>query len=245
MSIYDDNQSAGRETPEAELALPEWTPRRRELLKWFLSEARSLAPAYKAAVQLLNIPTFPAREHLIGHLMRDIYDKLPSILNRAYTWRPHGGAIACHIDKVQSEWKTVDKPFAASNGLQPQQIQTTDRAEIPWAAAQAIERLLEIHRELKNNQRPPSEELARVLYARYDEAGLDPPHRLVKQFKRERNWFMERAHLPNEEEKRHGDEGLEEHFASFEGALYSLVGSCFQGQKEIDDFLARANRRTD
>lgn len=238
MSIYEHSQNAEREVPEAQLATPEWTPRRRELLKWFLDEAPSLAPAYEAAVRLLNMPTFPAREHLIGHIVRDIYDILPSILDRAYKRRPYGGAIRSYVDKVQSEWKTEDGPITVSDGSQTQQIQTADRAEIPWAAAQAVESLLQQHDDLKREDRP-SEILARVLYAWYAEAGLERPHRLVKHFKDEHKWFMERTHFPNDEEKRHGDEGLEEHFASFEDALYSLVGQYFGGKKEIDDILGQ------
>jgi hypothetical protein len=244
MSIYEDNQSANLDATEPALEVPEWPPRRRELLKWFQTEARSLAPAYEAAVRLVNMPSFPAREHLVGHVVRDIYDKLPEIMHGEYRRKPYGGAIRSFVDRVESEWKTTDVLSTASSGPEAAPTQTADRIEIPWKAVQAVESLLHQHRHL-NRQESPSEILARTLCARYAEAGLERPARLMKHFKDERQWFLGRAHVPNDERKRRGDEGLEERFESFEDALYSLVGQYFAGKKEIDDILAKANKRAD
>jgi len=48
------------------------------------------------------------------------------------------------------------------------------------------------------------------------------------------------------EEKELVREGeLEEHFAVFEKALYSLIGQYFVGKREVDAVLQQANRTTD
>lgn len=63
------------------------TPRRRELLGWFDRNAPSLCEAYEAAVRLLNLPGFPARVHLIAHLVRDIANRLPDVIEGSTSGR--------------------------------------------------------------------------------------------------------------------------------------------------------------
>lgn len=244
MSIYEDSPDPERETPEGQFLAPEWTIRRRELLKWFKSEAPSLAPGYEAAVQLLSMPAMPARVHLISHLVRDLYAKLPEVLNGEYRFKTYAEEIKNSMRTVQAEWKDVPSAFGAESASSPGEVRSLDRVEIPTGAAQSVIDLIKTHDDL-SKQTLPSEALAQVLYALYAEPRLAPPARLTASFRQERNWFVRRAHLTIDPKKMPNNEGLVEHFEAFESALYSLVGRWFEGQKEINDRLAKANQRTD
>jgi hypothetical protein len=96
-AIMDTSPTSARENPlDAQL-----TPRRRELLEWFKRNAQSLAEAYEAAIRLLQTPTFPARHHLIGHLIRDIANRLPDVLEGTTSNRVD---YHSHLDGIASNW---------------------------------------------------------------------------------------------------------------------------------------------
>ncbi len=59
---------------------PDLTRQRQELVRWFNDRAPSFTAGYVAAVRLLHVPSFPARVHVICHLVRDIYQFLPATL---------------------------------------------------------------------------------------------------------------------------------------------------------------------
>ena len=76
------------ETLEASHDLPYWTRQRRELVSWFKDRAPSFVDGYSAALRLLHTPEFPARVHLVCHLVRDIYHYLPAALGTKGSSRP-------------------------------------------------------------------------------------------------------------------------------------------------------------
>jgi len=60
------------------------TKQRRELVRWFDDRAPSFTEGYIAAVRLLHTPSFPARVHLVCHVVRDIYRYLPATLGEGF-----------------------------------------------------------------------------------------------------------------------------------------------------------------
>lgn len=217
------------------------SPMRQELVQWFEREAPSLAPAYRAAIQILKISAMPARVHLVSHIVRDIYGKLPEILDGEYRRTNAGELYRSLVDKVEGHWGQSKGTALHGENRASTDVAAAAAVAVSVAAARSVDDLLERHRRLKEQPRS-AVVLARAMYRRFAESGLEAPRRLVDQFERERVWFTKRAHLVIEMEKVPSDDGLMEHFAAFERALYSLVGQYFTGKTEIDAILQQANR---
>lgn len=217
-----------------------WTPQRRGLLEWFNRDAPSLASAYEAAVQLISSPAMPARVHLVCHIVRDIFNQLPEILDGEYRFQSTGASYPGLVDTIAEHWKLQDWTQYGEENPSAVGVASTDTVVVGVAGARAVEKLLKC-RESLENQRRSTEVLAEALYRRFAEAGLDPPARLSAAFESERKWFTKRAHLVRDHAKLPTDQGLSEHFAAFEQALYSLVGQYFTGRGEIDAILDEAN----
>ncbi len=217
-----------------------WTPVRFQLLEWFRQDAPSLAGAYEATVFLVSTPSVPARVHLVCHLVRDIYGKLPEILDGEFRFQSAGAVYPPFIDTIANHWRSPDGALLTNAAASETAPSASDRVNVPRAAARAVDDLLARRAVLKDQPRS-TEVLARALFRRFAESGLQPPARLAATFEEERRWFTDRAHLVLERAKVPAEEGLLDHFASFEGALHSLVGEYFTGKEELDAILAQAN----
>lgn len=238
MSVFGPNEHPQDDSDSVGSRL---SPMRQELVRWFEREAPSLAPAYRAAIQILDMPSMPARVHLVSHIVRDIYGKLPEILDGEYRRTNAGEVYRSFVDKVEANWGQSKGPSAHMGDEPPTDVAATSSVTVSVAGARAVDDLLDRHRSLKEQPRSV-EVLARAMYRRFAESGLEVPRRLVEQFEAERVWFTKRAHLVIEEEKLPTDDGLVAHFTAFERALYSLVGQYFAGKTEIDAILQQANR---
>jgi hypothetical protein len=237
------------ETPNEHLSIPDaassetrvaFRLHQIELLQWFKSEAPSLAEPYRAACILMSDRDFPARVHLICHIVRDIYAKLPEVLDGSYRLRS-ANEVNDAIEKLNEAWKpstpeSFHKPVSPRPG-----VDTATIVQVSSTAVRKVVELLAVRQAIKDQPKSATV-LARALYQRFVESGLPPPDRLVKAFEKERRWFTARAHLVRDNEELPSDEGLDEHFESFEQTLHSIVASHFAVQKELDDILQQANQ---
>lgn len=219
---------------------PAWRPHQLQLLEWFSSEAPSLAAPYEAAVKLMNDVEFPARVHLICHIVRDIYSRLPEVLDGSHR-RVEATAVNEAIDKLAVSWGQYSgESFTEHNSDSPGPESTT-HVRVSVLAARKVQELFLLRRSIKK-QPKSAEVLALALYKRFVESGRAPHTRLIKTFENERRWFTGRAHLVRDNEKIPSVDGLEEHFSTFERTLHSLVAPHFTVQQELSDILQQANQ---
>lgn len=123
----------------------EWAPLQLELLEWFRKDASSLAPAYEAAVRIVGDHTMPARLHLVCHIVRDIYSKLPEILDASYRRTNFGDAFPKLINELQGIWNPIGKfEEDAVTNIEP------DSVRIPVATANAVENILHLFADYKD-----------------------------------------------------------------------------------------------
>ena len=66
--------------------------------------------------------------------------------------------------------------------------------------------------------------------------------RLVRDFKKMRDWFMRLAHLPRDNVSPIDESEFQIQFKNFEGMLHSFVGGFFTGTNELDEILRKANQ---
>jgi hypothetical protein len=207
---------------------------RRELLQWFKERVPGFADGYDAAVRLVHEAPFPARAHLVCHVVRDIYRELPTALGDTSQKQAGSSVYPPLVAALRDVW---DMNPVLDGGVPSD----SDRP-VSARAHSAAARLVETSRTLKE-QGSVGTRLARALFRAVDRPEQPVPGWIFKAFDKEYDFFVARAHLRGSTVP-WGDD-IRTHFESFEGAFHSIVGSYFKGKGDLDAILADTNRRAD
>jgi len=215
-----------------------WTRPRRELAQWMEDRAPSFVHGYVGAVQLLYMPMFPARVHLICHIIRDIYWKLPAVLGEKPKQRPTE-VFPDMVKELAKRWSTYPPPGVIDIG------KTTSEFTVSAQVYRYVEKIVRKSGEI-HDQPSVGKQLASALFRSLDRRNpeLILPW-IIRSFDAEYDFFVKRAHLAQSVDKVPTDDGLIEHFESFERAFHSLVGPYFTGKEELDAILQDTNETAD
>jgi len=216
-----------------------WTRQRRELVQWMEDRAPSFVQAYVGAVQLLYMPLFPARVHLICHVIRDIYWKLPAILGEKPKQRPTE-VFPNMVKELVRHWNKYPPP---------PKVMDTDKTNSEFTVGAQIYRYVEkiVKKSVELHDQPSvGNQLAGALFRSFAQGNAVPIQPwIISSFDAEYDFFVKRAHLAQSVDEIPTDDGLIEHFESFERAFHSVVGSYFTGKEELDAILQDTNETTD
>ena len=211
---------------------PYWTNRRRELLRWISDRAPSFTEGYIAAVTLLHCPAFPARVHLICHIIRDIYRNLPAVLGMDPLYNRN--EVFPLVQKLVERW----------DRSQPTELTSSEPGLHEQVSPQVYSVVLDLVKREKKLADQPSvgEQLAIALFRSLDRRTGDfiHPH-IINAFHDEYRFFVGKAHLAKNIDSVPTDDRLTEHFESFERSFHSLVGPYFSGKEELDAILQDTN----
>lgn len=191
-----------------------------------------------AAVRLLYETSFPARVHLICHLIRDIYRTLPAALGQKISSRP----VEVFPDMVK-ELVQAWQNFPTTSALK----RCAAASDIP-VSAQVHECLMCIIKksEQMSKQQSIGNHLAVALFRSIGRRSDEFIQKwIIDEFNAEYDFFVKRAHLVRNLKKVPDDNGLVGNFEKFERAFHSLVGPYFTGKEELDDILQDTNTTTD
>jgi hypothetical protein len=205
---------------------------RRELLNWFRDNAVPLAEAYEGAIRLVDNGDFPGRIHFIAHAVRDISDRLVYVLDPQLK----AGRVQYEneMDRIEKLWPRLNVPSLTDA------VAETEAVTIDYKVASIIDALVTAHRERR--ARPSNYELLFRFLMRNEPLRAEVNQRLVRDFKRTREWFMARTHLQGKAVPPVDESELQTQFKKFEGMLHSFVGNFFTGKKELDEVLRQANK---
>jgi len=220
--------------PDADFAVAMngiWIQHRQELLQQFQKNAPLLAEPYKAAVELLAKVEFPARVHIIGHIVRDICNRLPDLVGSVK--REGHVQYAQELDRIKKMWPGIDE---YARGAKPG---PEDRIELPWKVVVAIDALLK--------QRRKNKDIILDMFvsvAGANEAERQQLEPMRDEFTSIHKWFLRLTHLTNtpltvDEHK------LLQEFDKFEQIALCLLRRFFETADEIDELLQEANARSD
>jgi hypothetical protein len=212
----------------------QWPPKRTELLNWFRVNAEPLAEAYEGAVRLLEEGSFPGRVHFIAHVVRDIADRLPYVLDPQL--KGHRIQYENVMDEIEKLWPRLRTVKEATN-----RPVAEEKVAIDYILASKIDSLVKAHRERR--EQPSSSELLFQFLMRQEPSHVEVNRRLVSDFKKMRDWFMQITHLRRDRSLEVDENELQSQFRSFEAMLHSFVGNFFTGIAELDEILQQANRR--
>lgn len=213
---------------------PYWTKLRLEIIQWLDDHAPSFTDGYIAAVQLLHMPSFPVKVHLICHMVRDFYRYLPSALGIKSSSRP-GEIFPGMAQALAQQWdRHANSQPPTPDGVDPY-VMIHDQVH------KSMIKIVDKWKELEEQPKVGAL-LAIALHRTKDspESESIPPW-VLDAFHKEYKFFVKRAHLAIEVDDVPTEDGLEDHFQAFERAFHSLVGQYFSGKEELDDILQETN----
>jgi len=224
--------------PASSFTEADWTQERAEIARWLADRAPSFVEGYTGAVSLLYMPNFPARIHLICHLVRDFYRELPAALGASSSPRP-GEVFPGMAQKLKKFWKA--NPPKQITEIEPGYLNLQMTATMHSHLEKIVQKSIDFE-----NPTTIGTRFAKVLYQSLDRQKEDfIPSWIFKAFDTEYDFFVARAHLAKHKDKMPNDEGLIEHFQSFEKSFHSLIGPYFSGKEELDAILQDTNTVTD
>ncbi len=215
-----------------------WTKQRRELVRWLDDRAPSFTEGYVAAVRLLHTPSFPARVHLVCHVVRDIYRHLPATLGA--TSLPRAAEVFPDMVKNLTEkWNTFPQTENERSGRIGSDVAVS--SQVHRCLVKLVEKSMEL-----TDQPTVGKQLAIALFRsldRRDDEFIYPW--IISSFDGEYEFFVRRAHFARSLDRVPTDDGLMEHFEAFERGFHSLVGPYFSGKEELDAILQDTNTAAD
>jgi hypothetical protein len=237
MSIMDEEgkqQTVSANPDSAEY----WTTERKEILDWLKDHAPSFVEGYKGALHLLHMPSdFPARVHLICHLIRDFYRYLPSALGIKPGSRP---------SEVFPEMVRTLEKLWTNNPPQTLSTSVIDRIKVEMTTRTYTHLQGMVNKRKHFETTSIGQQFAQSLFRSMEHrlTGFIPAW-VISSFDAEYNFFVGRAHLSTSVDKIPSDDGLVEHFQTFEKAFHAIVGPYFKGKEELDVILQDTNATTD
>ena len=215
-----------------------WASRRLELLRWFQQAAPSLADPYRAAVELIANGSFPARIHLIGHIVRDICNRLPDFLGSARDPLDYSKELKLIAEVWPASATTANTAYSSGGEPFPDNM-----VLLPKQAVVAVDALLRKHGTGQRNRDVVAKMFA--LAAEADEAGQEQLRPIVDEFFKTGEWFMHRTHLTAKVTSAPDESELIRKFEQFELITLSLVRSFFTTADELDELIQEANSSAD
>lgn len=212
----------------------EMTPRRQELFSWFKRNAPSLCKPYEAAVRLLDSPDFPARVHLMGHLVRDIANRLPDILEGTTSNRVE---YASKMDSIARLWQKHFHPKADYSQV-PASPDISAKG-LPSKIFEKLDDLIADHRD--SRERPNRQERLFLSGITPEVDSLEILRPQIKQFEKICEWFMGKTHLPNKVKDPTPEDELRRKFENFEQVILGIKGQFFTNIGELDEILQDTN----
>lgn len=216
----------------------DWTKERKEIARWLADRAPSLLEGYKSAVILLYLHGLEARVHLICHLVRDFYFYLPAALGVASSPRP-GEVFPSLVLKLRNLWE--DNPPIQLDESEPQRV----GLQMSSTMHSHLKKMVQKSKDY-DNSKTIGARFAAALYQSQDRQSddfIDPW--IIESFESGHKFFISKAHLVDHIDNIPSDDGLIEHFQSFEKSFHSMIGPYFSGKEELDEILQDTNAVTD
>lgn len=233
--------SAQVPTAQENEATPIWTPQRRELREWFQRKAPHLGALYESALILLHNPSFPARERLIAHAVREIGNRLPNAVGTKVEKTKRVDATN-RLDEIVAIWKRDKLPVDFSTPISAPSADSIVNGGVvlPERTARAMAALIGDHARSREKRKDAAIRLLREI-APDSGIPLDQLRPIALRWFEVLDWFQKNVHVP-EEDKAVSEDDFQRHFSLFEQYLGSMLRPFFSTLKDVNELLDDANR---
>jgi len=190
---------------------------------------------------LLNNPTFPARERLIAHAVREIGNRLPDAVGTKVGKTKRVDATN-RLDEIVKMWKRDGLPVDFSTPISAPSADSAGNGGVllPLRTAKAMAALIRDHALSREKRKDAAIRLLREI-APDSGVSVDQLRPTALRWFEVLEWFQKNVHVPDED-KAVSEDDFQRHFGLFEQYLGSMLRPFFSTLKEVNDFLDEANR---
>jgi hypothetical protein len=175
---------------------------RRDLLDWFAKNAASLGQLYEASLRMLADTTLPGRGYLICHAIREIGNRLPSIVATL----PNEGTLnyAERVQELVASFEAAGLREDGGNALAGKPL-TPDLEPSLSPLLNGVAQLIADHRSVFRKRREKAIALFEAIGGEISEA-------VIRQWLDVTSFFNTRAHHPNSTTHQFDFNALQQHF---------------------------------
>jgi hypothetical protein len=204
----------------------------KKIFEWLKEQDECIGRLYEAAVRMVEDDSFPGRNILICHAIREIRNRLPEIVGAKGIIKR--ADYTKEVEELAGLWKSegVQSVYQKDN----EDREPVAEYRVSGKFLEQVKRLVNGHIEVKGRKKHNAKQLLMALETENNkwEATLGP---VVKLWVDETEWFVERAHIG----KAIDYEELIGHFERFESVLLSLKGYFYEGMDKIKEIVESAN----
>lgn len=199
--------------------------RQRKIYEWLNKHDKNLSELYEGALCLNNRESFPAKNRLIAHCLREIGNRLPEAVSVIVPGRVEYTKL---VNDFFEEWSLEYSPIVPP-------VEGVDKICISFPLAQKINNLVDEHKKASHR----NIEKARRLFHALDSDNITENESLfplIRQWTDEGGWFTCVAHGGTTTDQEIGQKLLK-----FEEALLCFIGFYFEGHKKICEVIEKYN----
>jgi hypothetical protein len=230
--------------PDAGLASGEgcWTPERLELKAWLGRNAPSLAELYEGAVRLLFELRVPGYTRFVGHAIREIRNRLPSVISGSTS-----GEQLQYKNRLDEIVRICKKSGFPTDGTLPIVGSVPNPVELrptnfglPLELAHSFAELIGDHEKARERPRDTAKRLFIGLRPE-NQKFVDTLRPVITQWLEVTGWFMSITHDNDRVDEGVDDNELLQKFGLFETTLNAIVQQFFTTTDALDEILEETN----
>jgi len=206
--------------------------RQKRIINWLREVETELGELYEGALRVIKDKSFPGRDRLICHAVREIRNRLPNSV---------AGKHAIERLSYPEEVTLIEKAWerAGLEGVYEKQSAKASNEPGQFVAREVlavIDGLMRRHKEVKNRKEENARRLLVALEPENEQlrSSLTP---VVKKWIDETEWFVARAHVG----KAVDEDELAAHFETFEVVLGTFARYFYEVFEEIEKLVKEAN----
>lgn len=219
-----------------------WTPERLELKAWLDRNAPSLAELYEGAVRLLFELKLPGYTRFVGHAVREIRNRLPSVISGSTS-----GEQLQYKNRLDEIIKTCKKCGFPTDGTVPVVPSVPNpvgsrptNCVLPFELAHSFAELIGDHEKARERPRDTAKRLFIGLRPE-NEKFVDTLRPAITQWLEVTGWFMSITHDNDRVDAGVDSNELLEKFELFETTLNAIVQQFFTTTDALDEILEETN----
>jgi hypothetical protein len=230
--------------PDAALPSGEgcWTRERLELKAWLGRNARSLAELYEGAVRLLFELRLPGYTRFVGHAVREIRNRLPSVISGSTS-----GEQLQYKNRLDEIIKICKKSGFPTDGTLPVVASVPNPVEsrptncvLPFELAHSFTELIGDHEKARERPRDTAKRLFIGLRPE-NQKFVDTLRPAITQWLEVTGWFMSITHDNDRVDAGVDGNELVQKFELFETTLNAIVQQFFTTTDALDEILEETN----
>jgi hypothetical protein len=214
-----------------------------DLGEWLRTHSPDLAELYQAAVKMLSMDEFPARQILVCHCVREIANRLPNFVAAVAVSERYDATK--ELGAVREQWYELglnEHPILARDNID---LEAMESIVVPISLFNLLNKTFSSYSQVQERNVDTAYRLFEKL-SKDENRNRQVLMPLVLEWRKLVDWFVKKVHVRGNLAVRDttSDDEFRSQFQRFEGQLTGLASNFFEGVKTLDEILEDTNSPT-